>query len=125
VAAALSRFEGALKLENEWKMKRRREMGGKVAHLFANVQADNVPCTGIDRDDCGGRGRLAGELADLDKAIEKNVEAVLIKNRLKIRSQEWCADLNRRRVFAIAPGRGRKTFDGSAQRETGGERARG
>jgi BON domain len=63
--------------------------------------------------------------ADLDKAIEKNAEAVLIKNRLKIRSQEWCADLNRRRVFAIAPGRGRKTFDGSAQRETGGERARG
>jgi hypothetical protein len=36
--------------------------GGKVAHLFANVQADNVPCMGIDRDDCGGRGRLAGGL---------------------------------------------------------------
>jgi len=32
--------------------------GGKVAHLFANVQADNVPCMGIDRNDCGGWGRL-------------------------------------------------------------------
>ena len=49
-------------MENEWKMKRRREMEVRVVHLFANAQADNVPCMGIDRDDCGERGRLAGGL---------------------------------------------------------------
>ncbi len=43
-------------------MKRRREMEVRVVHLFANAQADNVPCMGIDRDDCGERGRLAGGL---------------------------------------------------------------
>jgi len=35
-------------------MKRRCE----VLHLFAHLQADNVSCMGIDRDDCGERGRL-------------------------------------------------------------------
>jgi hypothetical protein len=59
-------------LENEWKMKGRRD-GRQVVHLFANFQPDNVPCVGIDRDDCGGAGRLAGGLTQKHLSVKKNL----------------------------------------------------
>jgi hypothetical protein len=43
------------------------------SYICSRTSRDNVPCVGIDRDDCGGRGRLAGGLTQKHSSVKKNL----------------------------------------------------